>query len=142
MAWWIWILIGLGLLAAEVAIPGGITMLFFGVSAVVVGMLVALGLGGPLWLQALLFATLSIVSLLSLRGPILRRMNARRPSAQEIDSLVGKAVLLKGEIQPGAEGAAELRGTTWTARNCGDVALAAGHQATIERVDGLKLLVR
>ena len=71
------ILVGLGLLAVEVAMPGGIILLFFGVSAMIVGVLVALGLGGPPWFQVLLFSLLSVVSLLTLRGPILRRVKRR-----------------------------------------------------------------
>ena len=78
MTWWIWILVGLALLAVEIAIPGGIIMLFFGVSAMIVGVLVALGVGGPLWFQVLLFSVLSVVSLLTLRGTILRRMAEER----------------------------------------------------------------
>ncbi len=46
MAWWLWILIGLGLLVLETATPGGFFAFFFGVGAVLVGMAVALGAGG------------------------------------------------------------------------------------------------
>ena len=47
MGWWIWILVGLGLLAVEVIVPGGIILLFFGAAAIVVGAFVWLGIGGP-----------------------------------------------------------------------------------------------
>jgi len=67
MTWWIWMLSGLALLALEILLPGGIIFLFFGASAMIVGALVALGLGGPLWMQALVFSALSVVSLLSIK---------------------------------------------------------------------------
>ena len=142
MTWWIWILVGLALLAAEVAIPGGIIMLFFGASAVVVGVLVALGVGGPLWVQALLFSVLSVVSLLTMRGPILQRMGSKGAEADPIDSLAGKQAVVLDDVAPGAEGKVELRGTPWTAENIGTGPLAAGQKCIVDRVDGLKLYVR
>src|SRR3972149_5155851 len=45
MPWWIWVLAGLGLLIAEVASPGGFFAVFFGVAAILVGVVKALA--GP-----------------------------------------------------------------------------------------------
>jgi membrane protein implicated in regulation of membrane protease activity len=142
MTWWIWILIGFALLIVEIVIPGGIIWLFFGVSAIVVGGLVALGVGGPLWVQALLFSAMSVVSLLTLRGPILRRMNLRGDGDDPVDSLVGKEAIVLEDIAPMAEGKVELRGTPWTAHNVGENPLIAGHKCIVDRNDGLKLYVR
>ncbi len=142
MTWWIWILVGLALLAVEVAIPGGIIMVFFGVSAMIVGILVALGVGGPLWVQALLFSVLSVVSLLALRGPILRRMNSTHGSADQIDSIAGKQAVVLDDIPPMADGKVELRGTPWAAHNVGDSPLTAGQKCIVDRVKGVKLYVR
>jgi membrane protein implicated in regulation of membrane protease activity len=142
MTWWIWILLGLALLAVEIAIPGGIIMLFFGVSAMIVGVLVALGVGGPLWFQAVLFSVLSVVSLLTLRGPILRRMKSTGVSDDQVDSIAGEQAVMLGDIAPGAEGRAELRGTSWAAKNIGDGPLTEGQKCIVDRVDGLKLYVR
>ncbi len=142
MTWWIWILSGLAMLAVEIVIPGGIIMLFFGVSAMIVGVLVALGLGGPLWFQAVLFSLLSVVSLLTLRGPILRRMNSTHSSDTDVDSFAGEQAVSLSDIAPGAEGRAELRGTTWSAQNIGDASLTKGQKCTVDRIDGLKLYVR
>ena len=43
MTWWAWMLLGVALLAVEVATPGGLFALFFGVGAIVVAPLAALG---------------------------------------------------------------------------------------------------
>ncbi|MFQ5876663.1 MAG: NfeD family protein [Acidobacteriota bacterium] len=142
MTWWVWILIGLTLLVAEVAAPGGIIMLFFGVSALVVGTLVAAGLGGPIWVQWLLFSVLSVVSLITLRGPILKRVRARTGGVDAVDSLVGQTVVLLDELAPGAEGKVELRGTAWIATNVGVQTAAKGQRCIVDRVEGLKLFVR
>ena len=142
MTWWIWILLGLALLAVEILVPGGIIFLFFGASAIVVGALVATGLGGPMWVQAVVFSVMSIVSLLTLRGPILRRMEAHGRPTEKVDSFVGEAVVLSEGIGPRGKGKGELRGTSWTVENLGDRNLSSGDAPTVERVDGLTLFVR
>jgi len=142
MLWWMWVFVGLGCLAVEVLLPGGIFMLFFGAAALLLGALVAAGMGGPIGFQWGLFSILSVVSLLTLRSPILRRMSRSGDAPERIDSLIGKSVLLTEDLAPGAEGKAELRGTSWTARNVGVEPLAQGESCAVEQVDGLKLLVR
>ena len=142
MMWWIWVLGGLALLGLEALLPGGIVLVFFGVAALLVGALVAAGVGGPLWFQGVLFSVVSIVSLLTLRNPILRRMNLGTEEAENIDTLLGQRVLAMQDLAPGAEGKAELRGTSWTAENVGDKPLARGEQGLVDRVEGLKLFVR
>ena len=103
MGWWIWILVGLGLLAVEVIVPGGIILLFFGAAAIVVGAFVWLGIGGPVWFQWAMFSVLSVASLLTLRGPILRKIKAADDEAEYVDSLVGMAVVASEDIVPGAK---------------------------------------
>ncbi len=79
MDWWIWMLLGLGLLVAELTMPSGLYFLFFGISAVLVGGLVGLGLGLgrglTIWTQWLLFSVLAIGALLVLRKPLKARLN-------------------------------------------------------------------
>jgi len=142
MVWWMWVFLGLACLVAEVLLPGGIFMLFFGTAALLLGGLVAAGLGGPIWLQWGIFSILSVVSLLTLRSPLLRWVQRGSAASGEIDSLLGKTVLLVEDLGPGAEGKAEFRGTSWTARNVGDEPLARGDTCAVVQVDGLKLLVR
>lgn len=142
MAWWSWMLVGLGLLAVEVAIPGGITLLFFGAAAVLVGSLVWLGIGGPVWFQWAMFSMLAVVSLLTLRGPILSKLMPSDEAGERVDSLVGKVVIVVEEIAPDAEGKVELRGAPWGAQNVGAESLAPGEKGIVERVEGLKLYIR
>jgi membrane protein implicated in regulation of membrane protease activity len=53
------------------------------------------------------------------------------------DTLVGEVAVTRDALAPGANAQIELRGTTWSARNTGDVALASGDRARVERVEGL-----
>jgi membrane protein implicated in regulation of membrane protease activity len=140
--WWIWTVVGLAFLAFEVMTPGGIIMLFFGAAAIVVGVLVGLGIPGPLWVQLALFSFLSIISLLTLRGAILRRFEDGGDDHEEIDSLLGKTVIVAEEIITGGMGKAEIHGSSWSVQNIGQEPIAKGQIATIEHVEGLRLDIR
>jgi len=43
MAWWLWLVLGLALLASEAFTPGTFFVFFFGLSAIAVGLAVWLG---------------------------------------------------------------------------------------------------
>ena len=141
MVWWIWVLAGFALLVFELVSPGGFYVFFFGSGALAVGLLAALGVAETLWLQGLLFAALSVVSLLCFRRPILNKMQANAPSG-EVDTLVGASAVAQGEIEPGGRGKVELRGSTWNARNSGETPLGRDQSCLVERVEGLTLWVR
>jgi len=141
MLWWVWILLGFLLLLAELLTPGGLYLLFFGVAAILVGLLAGLNLIAPPWMQWLMFSILSVAALSLFRRPLLKRL---RPAtlAQEVDSLVGETAIALEDMAADAVGKAELRGAAWSARNVGANSLARGQRCTVERVDGLMLCVR
>src|SRR6476660_87320 len=140
MAWWVWVLVGLGLLGFEVLTPGGFFMLFFGLAALVVGALAGSGLTRPIWLQWLLFSLLSVGSLLVFRRRLLAWLQA--PEARGVASLVGDVAVLLADLPPGTVGKAELRGATWSVRHDSPETLARGRRCRVDRVDGLTLHVR
>jgi membrane protein implicated in regulation of membrane protease activity len=137
MVWWLWVLAGIALLAFEVATPGGLFALFFGVGALCVAPLAALGVSEVF--QWLAFSALSLVGVATLRGPLLARLNRQPDRAVE---LVGEQATLLTDLPPGGEGKAELRGTPWTARAASGIPLARGQRCRVERVDGLTLWLR
>ena len=137
MIWWLWVLAGIALLAFEVATPGGFFALFFGVGALLVAPLAAFGFSETV--QWFAFSVLSLVGLVSLRGPLLRRLS-RQP--ERTAELVGEQALLLTDLPAGGEGRAELRGTPWTARASSGIPLKAGQRCLVERVDGLTLWLR
>lgn len=141
MLWWVWILLGFLLLLAELLTPGGLYLLFFGVAAILVGLLAGLSLIGPPWVQWFMFSVFSVVALSLFRRPLLKRL---RPAAlaQEVDSLVGETAIALEDMAADAVGKAELRGAAWNARNVGGNSLARGQRCTVEKVDGLMLFVR
>jgi len=141
MTWWYWLLLGLVLIALEMASSGGFYIIFFGVAAVAVSLIAALGLAEPDWVQWLLFSALSVACLVFFRNPLMRKLNLGA-GADDIDTLAGERGTALDYIATGANGHVELRGTTWTARNTGSTPLARGHRCVVVRADKLTLLVK
>lgn len=139
--WWIWLLLGLFLLLGEILTPGGFFILFFGLGAILIGLLTAVDVIRDLWIQCLLFSLISVSALLVFRRPLMEMM--RLPAENEnVDSLVGETAVVLEEIGTGAIGKAEMRGTSWSARNIGARPLGRGERCKVERVDGLMLSIR
>jgi len=141
MDWWLWAALGLLLAVGEVLTPGGFFIVFFGLGALVVALLVFLGLGGALWFQILLFSIFSVASLLLFRNPLLRWMGRHTPKTAEVDTLVGGIAVASSAIPAGSVGPAQLRGTTWSARNASPAAIAAGVRCRVTRVEGLVIWI-
>lgn len=140
MEWWVWFAFGLVLVGLELATAGGFFIIFFGIAALVVGVLDLIDFSGPLWVQLLLFSTLSVASLLLFRNPLIRWMALDR-SPDEVDSMVGETAIPLEDIGPGAVGRAELRGSAWTARNAGSSPVGKGQRCRVVRVDQLTLVI-
>lgn len=140
MEWWIWILLGLALLLGELVTPGGFYIIFFGIGAVTVGVLAAFDIAGPPWFQVLLFSAFSLVTLWLFRERLLRLTQGSR--RDDIDSLLGEMAVVTEDIPLQGIGKAEMRGTSWNARNIGEKPLARGERCRVKRVEGLTLFVR
>lgn len=141
MLWWIWVIFGLLLLALELATPGGFYLLFFGASGVFIGLLRALDLSGPAWMQWLLFSIIAVIAMLLFRRPLLNKFRVTAHGVP-VDSLVGEVALAMEDIAVNAVGKAEMRGTSWSARNVGAGTVTRGQRCQVEQVDGLVLNVR
>lgn len=136
--WWHWLVLGLLLMLGELVTPGGFYIIFFGTGALLVGLLAAVNLAGPAWMQLLLFSVLSIGLLLVFRARLLRWMQVD-PQLPSVDALVGQVAVAAGRLEPGAIGKVELRGASWSARNVSDSVVGPGGRCRVQRVDGLML---
>jgi inner membrane protein len=141
MVWWHWMVLGLFLAALELVTPGSFFIVFFGVAALLVGLLDLWGLAGPVWVQWLIFAILSVVSLLVFRNPLLRLVRADQPNASLVDALITETAHALEDIPPDEFGRVELRGSAWSAKNVATQKILKGQRCTVQRVDGLKLYV-
>jgi membrane protein implicated in regulation of membrane protease activity len=141
MPWWGWVLVGTLLLAGELfVVEADFYLVFLGFSAVVVGGLALLGLGGPVWSQWLIFAVVALASTIFFRRRVYQRL--RPPGGAVSDSVLGEWVVARDAIAPGALGQAELRGAVWSTRNTGGAVIPPGGRARVVRVEGLVLDVR
>ena len=140
MIWWYWVALGLALAALELATPGGFVAIFFAVGALAVGVLELAGVAERDWVQWVMFPAIALASLAVFRRPLLRRMRGRDPDA--VDSLIGEIAVPSEAIEPGGHGRADLRGTTWSARNIDPSPLARGQRCRVVAVRGLQLDLR
>lgn len=140
MAWWLWSIFGLALLAAELLVPTGFFVFFFGVSGVLVGGLVGVGLVEDPWIEWVLFSGLAVVLLLAFRRRLADRVQRRqRPP---MDTVMGEVATLMEDLPPGGVGKGELRGSVWTVKSLEQKPLAKGQRCIVERVEGLTLWIR
>jgi inner membrane protein len=141
MIWWLWVVLGLGLIAVELVTPGGFYVIFFGIGALAVGALTLLRVVESVWVQWLLFPIVALVTLRLFRQPLLGRIQVGQ-DGHEVDSLIGEVAIAAGPIAPGQHGRAELRGSSWSARNVDTNPLAAGQRCRVVAVQGLMLDLR
>ena len=134
-----WLAAGLVLLLIELATPSGFFVMFFGLGAMTVGVLQALGLLTAAVPQWFMFTALSVIYLLLFRGRMQRGID--RPPAN-IDTLVGELAIPRERILPGHVGRVDLRGALWNARNDAAHLLEPGQRCRVTAVDGLTIYVQ
>ena len=139
MPWWGWIVLGTVILISEIIVSTDFYLVFFAASAVIVGLLVLLGASLPVSAQWLIFAALSIGMLVLFRTRLREKIKTRE---QDVDKLEDETAVATEQLAVGATGQAELRGSTWRARNIGELDLEVGDRCRVERVDGLVLSIR
>ena len=140
MTWWGWMVLGAVLLGAELfAIDAEFYLVFLGASAIVVGISSMLGVVMPEWLEWIVFAALSLISMFTFRKSIYNKVHGDLPDVRE--SVAGELITIDDDLAPGTDARARLRGTEWTIRNVGTQTIPGGSRATVIKTDGLVLHV-
>ena len=140
MPWWVWVLAAFLLLTVEV-LSTTAHIGFFAVGAFLVAILVGAGAGGPLWFQLLFFAISSVVLLVFVRPVVVRKLGLNKNPVVD-PPLDGQEAIVLEEMAVSGDGRAEMRGSTWSARNVGASPLTRGQRCIVEKVVGLTLHVR
>lgn len=140
VTWWVWLIVGLALMVAELLLPVGFYLFFFGLGGVITALFTALGLSS-VPVQGLLFIGISLVCVIVLRKPLLARFHFRN-KPHSVDSLVGESAKAMEPIPPHTIGRVEMRGTSWSALNTGSELIARDVRCRIEKVEGLTLHVK
>ncbi|MBL8142294.1 MAG: NfeD family protein [Acidobacteria bacterium] len=139
MSWLAWLVLGIVLAGLELLTPGGFFLIFFGVGALLVGVLDLFGVAGPAWMQWLMFTALSLASLRVFRKPLLEWMRRGEASRPQVDTLEGELATPLADIAVGEVGRAEMRGSAWAARNVSAEVLARGQRCRVRGVNGLTI---
>ena len=100
------------------------------------------GLGGPEWLQIILFLAVSLVLLFSTRPIAVKYFNKDRIKTN-VEALIGKQAIVISEID-NLEGIGQVTvgGQEWSARSTDDnVKIQVGAVVYVREVSGVKLIV-
>ena len=122
------------------AVTAGLVSIWFVGGALAA--LISAFVGAPLWLQIVLFLVVSAVALAMTR-PLLKKITTANMEATNADRVLGTVAKVTETIDnENSVGAVYVDGKTWTARSVDETIIAAGSLVCIERMQGVKLLVK
>jgi len=105
-----------------------------------VAMLTAL-LGGPLWLQLILFLGVS-AGLLAMLRPLVRKYVKPKITATNVDALIGSQGYVTETVDNiAATGQVKLGAMPWTARSTDGSPISEGTLVRVDRIEGVKVFV-
>ena len=134
-----WLAVFVLLIVIELATMGLTTIWFAG--SAVAGFIASM-LGANVVIQAVVFFVVSIVLLIFTRPFAVRYINSNKTKTN-IDGLIGQEALVLEEINNIREtGCARLEGKEWTARSVDDTVIPADTVVIVERIEGVKLIVK
>jgi len=138
----VWFLFGLALMLGEIATPGFV-LIFFGVGAWLISLLLWLGVTISFTTQLFVFLITSVASLLLFRkyGRKYSHGKVVKPEgANSIDEIKGEKAVVLYDIQPNIGGKVEFHGTLWNAES--DVAISKGASVEVLERNNLTLKVK
>jgi membrane protein implicated in regulation of membrane protease activity len=133
----VWFLAGLVLLLLEFLIPG-VLVLFFGLGAWVTALFCLL-IGGGIGVQFFVFGLSSVVMLLLLRKPLMKRLYKTSSNIDPDEEFIGHTGVCETAITPEQDGKVSFKGTQWAATASESVGV--GDKVVISSKEGLKLVV-
>ncbi len=118
-----------------------VTMVSLWFAAGALAALIVALIGGELWLQAVVFFTVSIVLLASLR-PFARKYFTPRITKTNVDSVIGSQGIVTRSIDNiAARGQVKLGAMEWTARSTSGDSIGEGTLVRVDRIEGVKVFV-
>lgn len=132
-------LVALIIFAVAEAATVGLVSLWFAGGALVA--LIVAGVGGPIWLQIVLFLAMSCIMLALLR-PMVRKISVPHRTRTNADRHLGQTALVTEEINNLKEvGAVRLDGVVWSARSESGQVIPVDTLITVQRIQGVKVWV-
>ena len=98
--------------------------------------------GADISIQWICFVAVSAL-LLIFTKPFVKKVTHREPEKTNIDAQIGKTTVVTKRIDNIAEtGEVKLNGISWTARSIDNEIIEVGTTVFVEKVDGVKLIVK
>ena len=139
----IWIVLGIVLILLEFAIPG-LIVIFFGTSAIVVGLAEWIGMPTNHGIPFIVFSVLTIVQILFVRRYFkswFKGKSIESKSDTDTEDIVGKqATVLNGFTEGNLRGKIDFRGSNWTAVS--EIPLEQGERVIITERNNLTLTIK
>lgn len=137
---YIWLGLFIVLIIIEIATMA-LTTTWFAIGALV-ATVVSL-LGGPVWLQIILFLVVSLIMLIFTRPYALKYFNKDRVKTN-VEEIIGKQVMVTQTIENyKGQGEVVVNGLPWTARSDDDSLVIEKDQLVIiKAVEGVKVIVK
>ena len=134
----IWFVLLIVFVLAEAATVTVVSLWF---AAGALAALVVSMLSGPVWLQVLVFAMVSVVLLWMLR-PIIRKHFNPKLTRTNVDAVIGREATTMVAINNRmAQGKVMLDGMEWSARSTTGEEISENTVVRVDRVEGVKLFV-
>ncbi len=134
-----WIALSVVLVVIEAITPQLVTIWIAAGSLVA---MISKILGADVWLQWVVFIAVSVIALFITR-PIAKKFAARHIQPTNADRYIGKtAVVTEAIDNVEAKGQVKVDGSVWSARSTDGTVFDVGQTVTIEKIDGVKLIVK
>ena len=101
-------------------------------------------LGGNFGIQVIMFAVVTVVTLLLTRKPLLRLMRRTPSVPSNASNVIGRraVVVIAIEAGPGQRGQVRVGTEHWSAKSEDEQPIAEGTTVEVVRIDGVALVVR
>lgn len=134
----IWLVLLVAFLIMEAST---VAMLFLWFAAGSLTAMVTALLGGPVWLQVVLFFVVSGLLLAALR-PLVRKYVTPKIVPTNVDSVIGSTGLVTVAINnTAAAGQVKLGAMVWTARSTSGEVIPEGTLIRVDKIEGVKVFV-
>ncbi len=134
-----WVVVLVVLLIVE-AVTSQLVTIWWAVGAA--GALIAERLGAESWLQWVVFIAVSALMLIATR-PLVKKLTKTKVQPTNADRCIGKTAIVKEEIDNIAgKGQVSVNGIVWTARTADGSVVPVDSKVTVEKIEGVKLIVK
>lgn len=99
-------------------------------------------LNAPGWLQWVIFIAVSAIALVITR-PLVRKLTKTKIQPTNADRCIGQiAVVIEDINNIEGKGQVQVNGSVWTARSSDGTVFKKDERVTVEKIDGVKLIVK